>query len=119
MSGRKATAAFWWRCAGDTFEKVLKEYLTRAKAADLSEKGHDCGHEFTITVSSRGHSSGIFGEPDSPHSDANYSDSHRPVTVRAHNLRDALLLAAAQPLSAWFDEDEDEDEDEELDEETP
>lgn len=82
--------------------------LTKAKTAEQQEKGHDCGHEFTVTVTSRGHSSGIYGEPDSPHSDANYADTMRPVTVRAHNLRDALLLAAAEPLSSWF-EDESED----------
>lgn len=103
-------AAFWWRSAGDDFEKVIREFLARAKAGDLRETGHDCGHEFTITVSSRGHSSGIAGDVDSAHSDANYSDVMRPVVVRAHNLRDALLLAAAEPLSSWFpDDDEDAD----------
>ena len=98
-------AAFWWHSAGESFEKVAAQMLARAKAAEQQEKGHDCGHEFTITVTSRGHSSGIHGVPDSPHIDANYTDTMQPVTVRAHNLRDALLLAAAEPLSSWFEDE--------------
>jgi hypothetical protein len=100
-------AAFWWRSVGDTFEKVIREFLGKAQAAELAEKGHDCGHEFTITVASRGHSSGVVGEEPPIHSDANYTDTMEPVTVRAHNLRDALLLAAAEPLSSWFPDEGD------------
>lgn len=90
-------AHFWWQSAANQFDKVIREFLKRAKAAELRDMGHDCGHEFTITVSSQMHISGP-GE----HSDADYSDEVTPVTVRAHNLRDALLLAAAEPLTSWF-----------------
>ena len=100
-------AAFWWASAGQTFDSTIREFLKRAKAGDLRERGHDCGHEWTITVTSRGHSSGVVGEDPPVHSDANYTDPLRPVTVRAHNLRDALLLAAAEPLSSWVEQDED------------
>ena len=105
---RPIRAAFWWDSVGNTFENVVREFLGKAKAADLRETGHDCGHEFTIVITSRGHSSGMVGDPSSPHNDANYTSTNRPVTVRAHNLRDALLLAAAEPLSVWFDAEEDE-----------
>lgn len=101
MSKRKPIpAAFWWRSAGDDFEKVIREFLTRAKKADLAETGHDCGHRFEVIVRSSTHASGP-GE----HSDADYSDDMKPVTVRAHNLRDALLLAAALPLTEWFEQE--------------
>jgi hypothetical protein len=100
-------AAFWWQSAGNDFERVIREFLARAKAADLRDAGHDCGHEFTVTVTMRGHSSGVVGEEPPTHSDANYEDTMRPVTVRAHNLRDALLLAAAEPLSSWLEAEDD------------
>lgn len=100
-----AKAGFWWQSAGRHFDKVVTEMLTKAKAAEQREKGHDCGHEFTVTVSSRGHH-GITGQGPEAHADANYADTMQPVTVRAHNLRDALLLAAAEPLSSWFEQEE-------------
>ena len=99
-------ASFWWQSLSNTFETVCREFIAKAQKAERDEKGHDCGHEFTITIESRGHSSGIYGEPDSPHSDADYTNTSGPVTVRAHNLRDALLVAAALPLSDWFEDEE-------------
>jgi hypothetical protein len=99
-------AAVWWNSLSDTFEKACREFIARAQKAEREEKGHDCGHEWTITIESRGHSSGIYGEPDSPHSDANWTSTSGPVTVRAHNLRDALLVAATLPLNEWFDDEE-------------
>lgn len=108
MSKPAVSASFWWQSAGTHFERVVREFLTRAKAADLKATGHDCGHEWTITVSSRGHY-GIAHEGPESHSDANYADEMRPIVVRAHNLRDALLLAAAEPLGSWLEDEEDED----------
>lgn len=108
MSARKPLpAAFWWRNAEDAFEKVVTQMLSKAKAAEAKERGHEFGPEFTITVTVRGHSSGVVSEgPGSPHSDADYTDQMQPVTVRAHNLRDALMLAAAEPLGRWFPDEE-------------
>ena len=98
MGRGRITAGFWWKSAEDTFDKVIREYLTRAQKAERDEKGHDCGHRFEITVRSSLHVSGP-GE----HADADWwSDGDRPVEVRAHNLRDALLIAASLPLSDWF-----------------
>lgn len=91
----------WWRSAGDTFEKVVREYLARARKAELAEVGHECGHRFEISIRSSTHMIGP-GE----HTDADYFDDLKPVTVRASCLRDALLLAAALPLADWFDEGE-------------
>ena len=65
---------------------------------------HECGHQFTIRVSIVGHS-GISGEGPESHIDANYADELQPVTVRASNLREALLKATELPLSAWLDEE--------------
>ena len=77
---RPIAAAQWWRAAEGTF-RVVAEYLGMAKRAELREEGHDCGHTFRIQVT------GPLGR--------------RLVEVRAHNLRDALLLAAALPITAW------------------
>lgn len=92
-------AAFWWQSAGNSFDKVIREFLTRAQTAEQQEKGHECGHRFEVTVRSSLHISGP-GE----HIDADYFDGMKPVTVRAHNLRDALLVAASLPLSDWFED---------------
>lgn len=99
--GSRIPASFWWRSVGDTFDKIIREYLTKAQKADQEETGHECGHTFEVLVRSRGHY-GIAGEGGGSHSDANYWDSSEPVQVRAHNLRDALLLAAALPLSDFI-----------------
>lgn len=90
-------AAQWWHSLLQNFDNVAREFIKRAQAAEKAETGHECGHEFVITVSSRLHISGP-----GDHTDADWSDNLRPVTVRAHNLRAALLVAAARPLGEWF-----------------
>jgi hypothetical protein len=99
--GEPIHAAFWWQSAGNDFDKVIREFLTRAQNAEQREQGHECGHRFDITVQSSLHISGP-GE----HTDADYFDGMKPVTVRAHGLRDALLVAASLPLSDWFEDAE-------------
>lgn len=99
-------ASAWWSSLDGAFQGACKPFIAKAQQAERDEKGHDCGHEWTVTIESRAHSSGIYGEPDSPHSDANWTDNSGPVTVRAHNLRDALLVAAALPLDDWFPDDD-------------
>ena len=103
-------AAQWWRCASETF-KVVTECLDLAKRAEMRDVGHDCGHEFTVTSVCRGHYT-VVGDP--THHDAPEAPAcdYMPMTikVRAHNLRDALLLAAAEPLAEWvMPDDEDEE----------
>lgn len=101
MRGKSSaiSAGFWWHSLGDTFEKVCREFITRALVAEQIEKGHECGHRFEISVRSSLHISGP-GE----HADADWwsTDPDTPVVVRAHNLRDALLIAASLPLADWF-----------------
>jgi hypothetical protein len=93
-------AAFWWNALSDTFSKVCHEYIHKARTAEQAEKGHDCGHRFEITIRSSLHASGP-----ADHTDADWFGTCGPVTVRAHNLRDALLIAATLPLAAWFSDD--------------
>ena len=104
-------AAQWWRNASEAF-KVVAEYLAMAKRAELRDEGHNCGHEFTITAASRGHYT-VVGDPthkDAPERAAGDYVPTMTTKVRAHNLRDALLLAAAEPLAEWvMPDDEDED----------
>jgi hypothetical protein len=104
MSG--ADPRFWWGMLSNTFNKPVREFIAKAQAAEKRVHGHDCGHQFEITVRSALHTSGP-GE----HRDADWWGDSGPVIVRAHNLRDALLIAAALPLPEWvrFD-DEQEDE---------
>lgn len=66
------------------------------------------GHTFRITFASRG-SYGLMTGPEldlSSFEDAKYWDKPRTVEVRAWSLIEALVKAAALPLSAWFDETE-------------
>ena len=94
------TSGQWWRVVGD-FWTPITEALTRAKKADERETGHDCGHTFRIRVEGRLHSSGVVTDNPPVHSDADWWHDDGTVEVRAHNLRDALLLAAALPMTAW------------------
>lgn len=80
-------AASWWKGVSDTF-RVIAEYLDMAKRAELRDEGHECGHTFRIHVSGRLHSSGVVTDDGT-------------VEVRAHNLRDALLIAATLPITDW------------------
>ena len=111
MKRKPIPAAQWWRNASETF-KVVAEYLDMAKRAELRDEGHDCGHEFTITTAvSRGHYT-VVGDPTHKDAPECAAGDYVPMTikVRAHNLRDALLLAAAEPLAEWvMPDDEDEE----------
>ena len=110
MKREPIPAAQWWRNASETLA-VVAEYLDMAKRAELRDVGHDCGHTFRIRVEGRLHSSGVVTDIPLIHSDADWWHDDGTVEVRAHNLRDALLLAAAKPLAEWVMPD---DEDEEL-----
>lgn len=92
------TAAHW-NATVRTEAGVLFEFIEQQMKAESRERGHDCGHQFTITVTSRGH----YGAPDGTHHDAadNGADLPLTLTVRAHNLRDALLRAASHGLADW------------------
>lgn len=92
------TAAHW-HATVDTEAKVLFEFIASEMKAEKREFGHDCGHQFTITVTSRGHY-GI-GEPGKDCVDADYDSKPMTLTVRANNLRDALLRAASHRLVDW------------------
>ena len=107
---RRISSAQWWAQVEKTFS-LLREFVGRAKRVEreeLREAGaeHDCGHQFKITISSAMHA-GIEGAGLKSHRDADWWGGYRPVTVRAHNLRNALLIAATLPLNEFFD-DEDE-----------
>ena len=111
MKRKPIPAAQWWRNASETF-KVVAECLDKAKRAELRDVGHNCGHEFTISVVTRGHYM-VVGDPthhDAPECAAGDYLPTMTIKVRAHNLRDALLLAAAEPLAEWvMPDDEDEE----------
>ena len=103
------TPPLGWRNASETFA-VVAECLDMAKRAELRDVGHDCGHTFRIRVEGRLHSSGVVTDIPLIHSDADWWHDDGTVEVRAHNLRDALLLAAAKPLAEWvMPDDEDEE----------
>ena len=102
---RRISSAQWWAQVEKTYT-LLREYVGRAKRTEreeLREAGaeHDCGHQFKITISSAMHS-GIEGAGPKSHRDADWWGDCRPVTVRAHNLRDALLVASTLPLNEFF-----------------
>ena len=101
------SASFWWDTLSNNFEGVVREFIKKALAAEKKETGHDCGHRFEISVRSAGHY-GIEGKGPESHSDAPYFDGDVPmvVEVRAHNLRDALLVAATFPLNDWMPDEE-------------
>ena len=105
---RRIPADFWWRSARQQ-DQVAAEMRAKARKVELEETGHECGHQFTILVAITGHSSGVVGEVPETHTDANYSDPLLPVTVRAHNLADALHLAAELPLYQYMAYEEGED----------
>ena len=112
MSKRRIKSARWLSVI-DSTATALREYLTKQRAAEAAELGHECGHLFTIRVTTRGHYS-VNGDPehrDAPEGDGD--DMPWTLTVRAHNLRDAMLVAALTPLGEWSwpgqDEDNDDD----------
>lgn len=93
------TAGQWWEQAARTFVTVT-ELLRRAQNAELRDQGHECGHQFEVSVRVCGHT-GIVGEGPESHRDDDWWSEPSTTTVRAHNQRDALLLAAARPLHEW------------------
>ena len=103
MTSRRRTpipASGWWEFASDVFISTVSEALRKAKSADLRESGHECGSRFEVAVRISGHG-GMVGEGPDGHRDADWFSEPATVVVRAHNLRDALLLAAATPLQEW------------------
>lgn len=113
MADKKETRApFWWGSLARNFDTVDREFIKRALAAEKKETGHECGHRFEISVRSAGHY-GITGEGPESHSDAPFFKTDVPmvVEVRAHNLRDALLVAATLPLDDWMPDEGGEDRD--------
>ena len=108
MKRARIPSGAWWSNVDSTFA-TLAEFLGRAKKADIEETGHDCGSRFEVTVRLCGHG-GIEGAPASEHRDADWWGEPHTVVVRAHSMRDALLLAAATPLDVWFEADWQEDE---------
>lgn len=103
-AGRRAP--YWWRLLGNNFDAVDREFIKKAQAAERKETGHECGHRFQITIQSASHG-GITGEGPESHSDAPYFEGDEPmvIEVRAHCLRDALLVAATRPLNDWMSEE--------------
>lgn len=84
--------------------KMGRQYMETADRLEDNALGHECGHEWVISVISRGHSSGVTEDPSSKHSDSGYSEELTPVKVRAHDLRSALRKASYLPLSEFLDE---------------
>lgn len=101
----KITAA-QWREQRRRETETLFEFVQREQAAEKRERGHDCGHQFTITVTCHGH----YGTPEG-HFDAEYDGADLPMTltVRAHDLQAALLRAASHNLPDWSGLEEDDD----------
>ena len=111
MSERRIRSAQWLPIIDSTAD-TLREYLTKQREAEAAERGHECGHVFTIHTTTRGHYS-VTGDPehyDAPEGDGD--DMPWTLKVRAHSLRDALLLAALTPLGEWSGPGLDEDDDE-------
>ena len=105
---RRISSAQWWSQVDHTFRTELAQFIAKAKSTErleLRDAGaeHDCGHQFEITIRSAMHA-GLEGGGPKSHRDAPFFDDAQPnpVTVRAHSLRDALLVAATVPISDWF-----------------
>ena len=90
-----------WLPLIDSAANGLREYMAKQRAAETAERGHECGHVFSIRTTTRGHYSvtGDLEHHDAPEGDGD--DMPWTLHVRAHNLRDALLLAALTPLGKW------------------
>lgn len=90
----------------DKYRRIAREALEALGTAwadpSYDENDPNAGHRFKISVQSAG-SSSVVGDTD--HSDdADGFGSDIPpleVTVRAWNLRDALLLSLGVPLDVW------------------
>ena len=97
MSEQRIPSAHWWQTAG-RLRPLAAEYIAKAKAVELAETGHDCGHRFEITIRSAMHS-GIAGEGTESHSDAGWWGEPATVEVRAHDLATALQIASTLPTT--------------------
>ena len=73
MSKQRIPSAHWWQTAG-RLRPLAAEYIAKAKAVELAETGHECGHRFEITIRSAVHS-GIAGEGPESHSDAGWKSA--------------------------------------------
>jgi hypothetical protein len=72
--------------------------IARREEIRAAEYPADQGHRFTITMTSRG-SSKVVG--DEHHTDSEWESDPWTVTVRAWNLRDALVKASQVPFAVW------------------
>lgn len=91
--------------------ETLFQFQQREIAAREQERGHDCGHQFTITVTSRGHYGLLDDEGKLARcDDANWDGEPWTITVRASDLPAALLRAASLDLNDWQQEGQDEEE---------
>src|SRR5438132_11130610 len=92
----RITAAQWSAERGQQAE-TLFEFLQRETEAEQRERGHECGHQFTISVTSRGHYGLIHAETGELErcDDADWDGTPMTLTVRAHDLQAALLRAAS------------------------
>jgi hypothetical protein len=91
-------------------QELLFQFLNREINARERDRGHDCGHQFTISVTSRGHY-GLLGEDGKLErcDDANWDGEPWTMTVRASDLPAALLRAASKDLNEWHQEGQDEE----------
>jgi hypothetical protein len=82
--------------------ELVFEFLKRETETEKRERGHECGHQFTISVTSRGHY-GLLGEDGKLErcEDADWDGALMTITVRAHDLPAALLRAASHSLGDW------------------
>jgi len=110
MSRAKITSEQWAVHRRKEAE-TLFQFQQREIAAREQERGHDCGHQFTISVTSRGHY-GLLGEDGKLErcDDANWDGEPWTITVRASDLPAALLRAASHDLNDWEWAGRDEDE---------
>lgn len=100
-------ASAWWNAVTSQLVPIA-DAIKLAKRAEHRDLGHECGHEFTITSTVRGHSWVVGGSPET-HCDAlQDGDVRFTLKVRASSLRDALLVAAITPLHEWSGWDDDE-----------
>lgn len=110
MSRAKITAEQWAVHSRKEAE-TLFQFQQREIAAREQERGHDCGHQFTISITSRGHY-GLLGDDGklARCDDANWDGEPWTITVRANDLPAALLRAASKGLNEWHQEGQDEEE---------
>lgn len=99
MSKQRIPSAHWWQTAG-RLRPLAAEYIAKAKAVELAETGHECGHRFEITIRSAVHS-GIAGEGPESHSDAGWWGEPELIAQEAIGLiiATAYLTETASALN--------------------